>query len=108
MKSILQLTTTAMFLLFLLSTNTAVAQYDKGTIIVDANFGNIGFNKYDSKDVTGTNTNKNGGNSFRFNLYPRLGYFVANNFVVGTELDIYFYSSKSNYFNNAGLKTSDY
>jgi len=107
MKKTLQLTATAVFLLFLLSTNTAVAQYDKGTIIVETNFGNLSFNKNDSKNETSGTITKNDGNTFNFYLYPRLGYFVADNFVVGADMNIYFYSSKSNYFNNTGVKTSD-
>jgi outer membrane protein len=108
MKKTLQLTATAMFLLFLLSTNTAVAHYDKGSIIIETNFGNLSFNKNNSKNESSGTITKNDGNTLNFYLYPRLGYFVADNFVVGAEMYIYFYSSKSNYFNNAGVKTSDY
>jgi hypothetical protein len=87
--------------------NASFAQLKKGNLLVEASFGNIGYSKYDSKNESVGATTKYDGSSFSFNLYPRVGFFVSDKFVVGAEVDIYTGSSKYNYFNATGAKSSD-
>jgi hypothetical protein len=87
--------------------NGAFAQLKKGNLLVETSFGNIGYSKYDNKSESLGTSSKNDGSNISFNLYPRVGLFISDKFVVGAELDIYTNSSKYNYFNTTGVKTSD-
>ena len=104
MKKMLSAATACLFLLF--STNVS-AQFSKGSKFVEANFGNIGFNKSDSKGESGGSSSKSDNKGFSINLFPRVGYFITDNFAVGAEVDIYFYNNKGNFYNSAGVKSSD-
>ncbi len=89
-------------------TATATAQFKKGNILVETNLGNISFgNNNNSTEASGA-TRKSDSKSFSIGLYPRVGFFVSDNVVLGTELSLSFYSSKGNDFNGTGIKTSDY
>jgi hypothetical protein len=92
----------------LLSGNAVTAQLKKGNMLVETSLGNISINKGKTKYESPTAvTSSYENNNFSFNLTPRIGFFLSDNFVLGTELGIYFYNSKSKDFNAAGVKTSD-
>lgn len=100
----------AVVLLFLMTITTSLiqAQLKKGNYLVETNFGNIGFgSNHNQYETAGVLSNKSDETNFSFNLYPRIGFFLSDNFVLGTELDFYFYNSNNNNFNNTGVKTTD-
>jgi hypothetical protein len=105
-KSIFLAATIAMVLL---SVNTGNAQLKKGNMLVETSLGNISINKnkteYKSPTAV-TSTYKY--NTFGITLSPRVGFFLSDNFVLGTELYISFYNSKEDDFNGVGVKTGDY
>jgi hypothetical protein len=84
------------------------AQFAKGDWLVEGNFANIGINNYDYKTTTSTSTIKSDSKGFSFSIYPRAGYFVTDNIVVGTTLGLSFSNSKGTYFATNGKKSSDY
>jgi hypothetical protein len=86
---------------------TGTAQFKKGNLLVETSLGNINLGNYNSSTETSGVTRKYDSKSFSIGLYPRVGFFVTDNVVVGTELSLSFYSSSSNDFNNNGVKTSD-
>jgi hypothetical protein len=98
-------------LLFLIAaatiTTAGTAQFKKGNLLVETNLGNISFGNNNYTYETSGATRKSDGKSFSIGLYPRVGFFVSDNLVVGTELGLYLYSSSGNDFNATGVKTSD-
>jgi outer membrane protein W len=84
------------------------AQFTKGNLLVEGNFGNISFRSNKNENTTSGVTTKNDGTSFTIGLYPRVGIFLSDKAVLGTTVAIGGGGSKGDYFNNAGKKTSDY
>jgi hypothetical protein len=84
------------------------AQLKKGNMLVETSLGNITVNsgktKYESPTAV-TSSYKT--NTFGITLSPRVGFFLSDNFVLGTELKIDIYNSKEDDFNGAGVKSSD-
>ncbi|HMI78117.1 MAG TPA: hypothetical protein VK484_04955 [Ferruginibacter sp.] len=98
---------TVLFFPLLISGST-MAQFGKGGKFVEGGFGGISYSKSDNKSETGGTTGKSDSRSFGISLYPRIGFFIADNFAVGAEVDIAFTNSKSNNFSSiTGVKTSD-
>ncbi len=79
---------TALF--FVIISTTAHAQFSKGNKFVEASLGSIRFSRI-----------------FSFDLYPAVGFFIADNLAVGGEVDIYFGSNKNNTYNSSGIKTNE-
>jgi hypothetical protein len=84
------------------------AQFKKGNLLIEGNFGNISFGKNKNENTSGGVTSKSESNNFSLSLYPRVGIFVSDNVVVGTTLGLGGGGTKADYFNAAGKKTSDY
>ncbi len=103
------LTTTTAFALALLSVTPADAQQlKKGNMLVETSLGDISINKGKTKYESPTAvTSRYETNSFGITLSPRVGFFLSDNFVLGTELYISLYNSSDDDFNAAGVKTSD-
>jgi hypothetical protein len=69
---------------FLLSTFTAFAQFEKGTRTIGINLAGIGFTNYQqSFDLGSIGTSTNTNNSFNISLQPSMGKFVSNNLLIG-------------------------
>lgn len=87
------------------------AQFAKGTVLVEGSVGNISIYKadynYEYFNTIPSTMTKSDYKSFGFGLNPSAGIFLTNKLVIGTALNIYFSSSKSNSFNKNGIKSSD-
>jgi len=89
--------------LFLLTAIPTIsnAQFSKGNILIEGGLGNLSLsnNKTHNEEV-GSPDSRNEGSGFKISIFPRIGYFVTNNLVVGTTLGIGFSSNKSKSFNS--------
>jgi hypothetical protein len=98
----------SLFLLILISmTFTVTAQFKKGTVLLETNFGDISVGKsnYEYESTSSTTTREDKFSNISF--YPRVGFFVSNNLVLGTALTLSFSSNKADNFDVAGKKTTD-
>jgi hypothetical protein len=97
--------------LFLLSliviTFTATAQFKKGIVLLETNFGDIQIGKSYNEYEGISSTTKDEVKFSTINFYPRVGYFLNNNLVLGTEIKLLFTSSKTDEFDIAGKKTRE-
>lgn len=84
------------------------AQFGKGDWLVEGSVGNITFSKSDYTNTTTGSTNESNTKSFNAGIYPTFGYFFSNSLAVGVNFGFSFYGNKGEYFNTAGVKTSDY
>lgn len=99
---------TGSVMILILSFNLANAQFVKGTLLAETDFGDIGFrnNNYNYK-ANDTLYAKSEGGNFNFYLYPKLGIFLTDKLAVGTGLEIYFYKSSSTGYDGDGIKTNE-
>jgi hypothetical protein len=69
---------------FLLSSVTSFAQFEKGTRTIGFNFGSIGFTNFQQSYDLGTRgIAKDTRNSFYFSLQPSMGKFFSENLLIG-------------------------
>lgn len=87
--------------------NQLQAQLKKGNWLFEGNLGNISFNDGNSKNESGSFKNESASNNFYFDFYPRAGYFLTDNFVLGSEIGFGFSSGTSESTNTIGVKTSE-
>ena len=76
------------------------AQFAKGDWMVEGGLGSLNLSKTNNQNEQNGNISKSESNDFSISIFPRAGYFVSNNLVVGTTLGIGFGSSKYKNFNN--------
>lgn len=92
----------------IVNTLNSLAQTDKGNWLTEGNFGNIVLvhNTYES--IANGSTYETKSQSYSAALFPRLGYFVAKNIVVGVTLNVsgQKYSNQS-YWDN-GVKSNEF
>ncbi len=98
----------SLWVLILCSTTfTATAQFKKGTVLLETNFGNIRIGKAYNESQGVSSTTKNEQKFSNINFYPRVGLFLSNNVVIGTGLTLGVGSNKFEYFDIADKKTTD-
>jgi hypothetical protein len=97
----------ALVILVSLSCQNATAQLSKGNWLFEGNLGNISFGNSDSEYVSGTSISTYKSSGFSFDIFPRAGYFITNNFVLGATTGFGFNSGKSENKNTAGIKTGE-
>lgn len=93
--------------IFGLFINLTSAQLSKGNWLFEGNMGNIYFGNTDSKNVSETFESESTSKNFSFDIYPRAGYFITNNLVLGSTLGFGFSSGDSESTNLANIKTSE-
>ena len=73
------------------------AQFAKGTILVEGGLGNltVANSKTRWEDNTGAVNSRYKDNGFSIGIFPRIGFFVTKDFVVGTTLGLNYSSNKS-------------
>lgn len=107
MKTTKSLLKTLSILGAIVVTQFSQAQLSKGNWFVEGSLGNIYTTKSESETTNSgllyTGENKN----FSINVYPRMAYFVTDNFAVGVTTGLGFNSSNSENTNPNGIKTSD-
>lgn len=91
----------------LIFSNQLQAQLKKGNWLFEGNLGNISFNDGHSKNTSGSFKSESNSNNFYIDLYPRGGYFLTDNFVLGSEIGLGFSSGTSESRNTIGVKTSE-
>jgi|GEM_PF-6125286 len=107
MKSKLSLKCVLLLLSLVFISSHAFAQLKKGTFLTEANFGDLYYSQSASKYVSGgIQSAKYKGNYLSFSLYPTVGIFLTERFVLGAELDILYSSSKSTSFDKNDIKSS--
>lgn len=92
----------AILCLFLISTPIMIkAQTKKGDWLAEGNLGNINLSNNNNESTLGTYVNRSENQSFYISLYPRIGYFINENFVIGTTLNYsYSLNNLSVYYEN--------
>jgi Outer membrane protein beta-barrel domain len=107
-KSIFFTATTAFAMALLSVTPAEAQQLKKGNMLVETSMGDININTGKTKYESPTNvTSRYNSKSFGITLSPRVGFFLSDNFVLGTEVNISLYNSNEDDFNSTGVKTSD-
>lgn len=76
------------------------AQTHKGSWLAEGNLGNIQISNNKNELTSGPFTNKFEKKGFDFSLYPRIGYFVDNNFVIGTTLNFSYQTYRNKFWDN--------
>lgn len=74
---------------------TLISQIKKGNWLVEGNLGNISILNNKNESTSGVNTSKSENQGYYISLYPRIGYFLNNNLVLGTTLNFSYRSSKN-------------
>lgn len=94
-------------LLIISTPKTLTSQTKKGNWLAEGNLGNINIsnNKYES--TSGANTSKSENQGYYISFFPRIGYFLNNNLVLGTTINFIYQSSKNNSYWNNGVKSYD-
>lgn len=93
----------------LLLSVTAMAQVEKGTMLVGTNLGGLSFTSSDSK-TTYSNTPtvyNSDGTSFSVSINPNIAWFIQDRLAVGGGLTVSFYTSKSDNSNTGSSTTSE-
>lgn len=93
-------------LLFISTPKTLLSQTQKGNLLVEGNLGN--FNLISSRDGWGSsqNTGKIEYTSYAISVYPRIGYFLTDNIVLGTTLNYRYQLDKQKHYWIDGLISS--
>ena len=103
-----QILSLAIITLLIISTpNTLTSQTKKGNWLAEGNLGNISVSNNKNESTYGNNTNKSENQGYYISLYPRVGYFINDNFVLGTTLNFSYQSNKYKLYWNNGVKSYD-
>jgi len=88
----------------LLSSILTQAQFKKDDWLVEGSIGSITLTNDTDEYTQGTGTYKYENSGFSFNVYPRAGYFITNDIVIGTTLGFSYYNSDSEDYDALGNK----
>lgn len=103
-----QILSLAVLSLLIISTpKTLTSQTKKGNWLAEGNLGNINLSNNKNESTYGTNTSKSENRGYYISLYPRIGYFINDNLVVGTTLNFSYQSNKYKSYWNNGVKSHD-
>lgn len=94
-------------LLIISTSNTLTSQTKKGNWLTEGNLGNINLSNNKNESTSGTNTSKSENQGYYISLYPRVGYFINDNFVLGTTLNFSYQSNKYKSYWDNGVKSYD-
>ncbi len=83
------------------------AQTKKGNWLAEGNLGNINLSNNKYEHASGPYTSKSDNQGFYISLYPRIGYFINDNFVIGTTLNISYQMNKYKSYGDNGVKSYD-
>ncbi|MBA2612105.1 MAG: hypothetical protein H0U95_09045 [Bacteroidetes bacterium] len=83
------------------------AQTKKGNWLAEGNLGNINLSNNKNESISGPNTGKTESQDFYISLYPRIGYFINDNFVIGTTLNISYQTNRYKSYWSNGVKSYD-
>lgn len=84
-----------------------ISQIKKGNWLVEGNLGNISILNNKNEFGSGVITSKSENQGYYISLYPRIGYFLNNNLVLGTTLNFSYRSSKNILYWTNGVKAID-
>lgn len=87
--------------------NTLISQTKKANWLAEGNLGNINLSNSKNESIYGTNTSKSENKGYYISLYPRIGYFLNDNIVLGTTLNFSYQSHKYKSYWNNGVKSYD-
>ena len=103
-----QILSLAIISLLIISTpNTLTSQTEEGNWLAEGNLGNINLSNNKNESTYGTNTSKSENQGYYISLYPRIGYFISDNFVLGTTLNFSYQSNKYKSYSDNGVKSRD-
>lgn len=94
-------------IVLLIITNTLTSQTKKGTWLAEGNLGNINLSNNKNESTTGTNISKSETQGYYISLFPRVGYFLNDNFALGSTLNFSYQYNKYKSFWNNGMKCYD-
>jgi hypothetical protein len=96
-----------MLLLLCVITISVSAQFKKNTLLIETNFGNLRFGKEKRESEASGVTTKTNDKFSVINFFPRVGFFINNNFVLGTELNFSYSNATSESLSTTNIKTNE-
>lgn len=89
-------------------TNPAMlsAQTKKGDWLAEGNLGNLSFSNNKYETTNGSELDRSEERGYTIAAYPRMGYFINDNFAIGTTLNFNYQKTK-HVFYYTGVKSSD-
>lgn len=103
-----QILSLAIISLLIISTpRTLISQTKKANWLAEGNLGNINLSNSKNESIYGTNTSKSENKGYYISLFPRIGYFLNDNIVLGTTLNFSYQSNKYKSYWNNGVKSYD-
>lgn len=86
---------------------TLKAQTQKGSWFAEGNLGNVNLSNNKDESTFGSNFWKSENKGYFISLYPRIGYYINDNLVLGTTLNFNYQSNKYKFYWNNGVKSYD-
>ena len=83
------------------------SQTQEGNWLVEGNLGNINLSNNKNELTYETNTYKSEERIRNVSLFPRVGYFINNNFVLGATVNLRYQSNRSTSYRDNGVKSND-
>lgn len=103
----INLSTVIIVIAFLCNNSILKAQISKGNWLFEGNLGNIASQNSTSKNTGVSFTNTSNSKNFYIDIFPRAGYFLTQDLVVGTDVAVGISNGSYESTNTIGIKTSD-
>lgn len=103
-----QILSLAIVSLLIISTPKSLkSQTQKGNWLVEGNLGNINLSNDKNEFTSGTNKYKSEDRIRNVSLFPRVGYFINDNFLLGTTVNFRYQSNRYTSYSDNSIKSGD-